>query len=147
MAARNRVSLRAASSDPKATARLILDAGAVLALARNDVNVRAIVSTAERAGAEVMIPAVVVAETSRGRGPRDARVNRALAAAGSYPASDEPAARTAGALLGAARSRETIDALVVAAAIHAGGGRILTTDPTDLGKLSAGRTDVVIHAV
>lgn len=147
MAARNRRSPRAASPKPKAAARLILDSGAIIALAGNDVKVRALVSAAVRAGARVLVPAVVVAETFRGRGPRDARVNRALAAADSYLATDEPAARTAGALLGAARSSEAIDALVVAAAIHAGGGRILTADPDDLGKLSAGRADVVVHAI
>jgi predicted nucleic acid-binding protein len=147
MAARNRRSTGETSPNPKAAARLILDSGAIIALAANNVKVRALVSAAIRAGARVMVPAVVVAETFRGRGPRDARVNRALAAADSYLVTDEPAARTAGALLGAARSREAIDALVVAAAIHAGGGRILTADPSDLRSLSAGRADVVIHAI
>lgn len=147
MAARNRRTPRAASPNPKAAARLILDSGAIIALARNDGKVRALVSAAVRAGARVMVPAVVVAETFRGRGPRDARVNRALTAADSYLSTDDSAARTAGSLLGTARSSETLDALVVAAAIHAGGGRIITTDPRDLKRLSAGRTDVVIHAV
>ena len=146
MAKRNRRP-RAAPPNSKAASQLILDSGAIIALARNDVSVRALLSAALRAGARVMVPAVVVAETFRGRGPRDARVKRTLAAADSYLATDEPAARTAGGLLGDARSREAIDALVVAAAIHAGGGRILTVDPGDLGKLSAGRVDVVIHAI
>ena len=146
MAKGNRRS-RTATPNPKAASQLILDSGAIIALARNDVSVRSLLSAALRAGARVMVPAVVVAETFRGRGPRDARVNRTLAAADSYLATDEPAARTAGGLLGDARSSEAIDALVVAAAIHAGGGRILTAGPADLGKLSAGRVDVVIHAI
>jgi hypothetical protein len=55
--------------------------------------------------------------------------------------------RTAGALLGAARSTSTVDALVVAAAIELGGGVVLTGDPDDLDPLASGHPEVVIAAL
>jgi predicted nucleic acid-binding protein len=131
----------------QAPTRLILDSGAVIALARGDQRARAFLVRALQAGAEVLVPAVAVAETVRGHGPRDAPVNRVLTAIDLVPAADEAAARTAGQLLGATASDETIDALVVAAAIHVGGGRILTTDPDDLRLLARGLPAVTVHRV
>lgn len=127
--------------------RLILDSGAVIALARGDQRARAFLARAVQAGAEVLVPAVVVAETVRGHGPRDAPVNRVIAAIDLVAAADEAAARTAGHLLGATASEETVDALVVAAAIHVGGGRILTSDPDDLKLLVRGTTGITVHRV
>jgi predicted nucleic acid-binding protein len=127
--------------------RLILDSGAVIALARGDQKARAFVARAVEAGAEVLVPAVVVAETVRGRGPRDAPVNRVIAAIDLVAAIDEAAGRTAGHLLGATTSEATIDALVVAAAIHVGGGRILTSDPNDLELLTQGIPEITVHRV
>jgi predicted nucleic acid-binding protein len=79
--------------------RLILDSGAVIALSRNDDRARAALAAAREAGAEVSIPAVVVAETVRGSA-KDATVNRVIKAVGEVIHVDEPAARTAGALPG-----------------------------------------------
>jgi len=98
-------------------------------------------------GAEVLVPAVVVAETVRGDGPRDAPVNRVINAVDAVTGTDEPAARIAGRLLGQARSKSTIDALVVAAAIANGGGRIVTGDVGDLRTLSQGSPEVIVHAI
>lgn len=127
--------------------RLILDAGALIALSRRDDRARAALAAAWEAGAEVSIPAVVVAETVRGSGPRDAPVNRVVGAVGDVAAVDEATARVAGALLGEAGSDATIDALVVATALERGGGVILTSDPGDLGRLSEGHADVVVEAL
>lgn len=127
--------------------RLVLDAGAVLALSRNDVHARATLKAALEAGADISIPAVVVAETVRGSGPRDATVNRVINAVGEITVADEVVARTAGGLLAAADAKATIDALVVADLVHQGGGVVLTGDPDDLTRLAAPHSDVVVRAL
>jgi predicted nucleic acid-binding protein len=124
----------------------VVDSGAVIALARGDARARAVLAAAWEARAEVVVPAVVVAETVRGRAP-DAAVNRVLKAVGEAMAVDEAIGRTAGALLGRARSTATIDALVVASAIGLGGGVVLTGDPDDLRPLAAGHPEVAIRSL
>lgn len=124
--------------------RLILDAGAVIGLARVDVRARAALAAALEAGAEVSVPAVVVAETFRGAAT-DAPVNRVLKAIGEIDVADESIGRTAGRLLGTAGSAATIDAIVVASAIEAGGAVILTGDTSDLGTLAADNPQVIIE--
>jgi predicted nucleic acid-binding protein len=124
--------------------RLILDSGAVIALARGDQRARAFLARALELGAPVEIPVVVVAETVRG-GPRDATVHRVLKAVGSVPEAREAHGRTAGKLLGAARSSGTVDALVVAQAVEAGGAHILTGDREDLERLAAPHPEVWIQ--
>jgi hypothetical protein len=57
----------------------------------------------------------------------------------------EKSGRMAGALLGAARSTSTIDALVVASVIEVGGGVVLTGDRNDLEPLASGHPAVVIR--
>ena len=148
MGPRNRATRRSKKAVQKqVTPPLVLDAGAVIALAQGDVRVSGFIALAIDEGAKVFVPAVAVAETVRGRGPREAAVNRVIGAADSVLTTDEASARTAGEILGATRSRSTIDALVVATAIHAGGARILTSDPQDLRRLSEGRQELTIHAV
>jgi predicted nucleic acid-binding protein len=123
--------------------RLILDAGAVIGLSCADARARAALAAALEAGADVSVPAVVVAETVRG-GP-DAPVSRVLKAIGEVDAADEPVGRTAGRLLGSAGSAASVDAIVVATAIEAGGAVILTGDAGDLGRLGADDPQVVIE--
>lgn len=125
--------------------RLILDSGAIIALARGESKARAFLTRAWELMAPVEIPVVVVAETVRGAGPRDASVNRILKAIGSIPETSEIHGRTAGALLGATRSAKTVDALVVAQAVVAGGAHILTGDREDLDRLAAQHSEVWIH--
>jgi predicted nucleic acid-binding protein len=93
-----------------------------------------------------VIPVVAVAEVVRG-GPRDAPVNRVLEAVGSVPAAREVHGRLAGELLGRGRSTATVDALVVAHAVKAGGAHVLTGDRSDLARLAASHPEVRIHAV
>jgi predicted nucleic acid-binding protein len=126
--------------------RLILDAGAVIALARGDQRARAFLARALELKAPVEIPVVVVAETVRG-GPRDAPVNRILEAIGTVPAAREVHGRIAGQLLAGARSRATVDALVVAQAVEAGGAHVLTGDREDLSRLASSHPEVKIHAL
>jgi predicted nucleic acid-binding protein len=92
----------------------------------------------------VEVPVVVVAETVRS-GPRDAPVHRVLKAIGSVPEAREIHGRTAGRLLGIARSSSTIDALVVAHAVVGGGAQILTGDRDDLESLAAPHPEVWIQ--
>jgi predicted nucleic acid-binding protein len=126
--------------------RLILDAGAVIALSRGDQRARAFVARAVELGVPIEVPVVVVAETVRG-GPRDAPVDRVLNAVNAVPAASEALGRAAGRLLGQARSSATVDALVVAQAVVAGGAHILTGDAGDLGALAAGHPEVWIQSL
>lgn len=124
--------------------RLILDSGAVIALARGDARARAFLLQAVELGVPIEVPVVVIAETVRG-GPRDAGVNRVLNALGTIPNARELHGRIAGALLGDAHSTATVDALVVAQAVAAGEARILTGDREDLERLAARHPRVRIH--
>ena len=126
--------------------RLILDSGAVIALSRNDQRARAALAAAWEAGVEVSIPSLVVAETVRGSA-KDARVNRVIKSVGKVNGAEEHTGRVAGALLGAARSDFTVDAVVVASAIELGGGVILTGDPDDLEVLASGHPEVIVQAL
>ena len=135
---------RTRSKTPAPTPPLILDSGAVIALSRNDARVRMFLERALQVGSQVLVPVAVVAETTRGSGPRDAPVNRVLRAVG-IPPSTQTTGRIAGTLLGRAGSTDTIDALVVAEAVAAGGGRVLTGDPDDLMRLAP--AGVRVHAV
>jgi predicted nucleic acid-binding protein len=128
----------------QAPRRLILDSGAVIALARGDQRARAFLARSLEMGALVEIPVVVLAETLRG-GPRDAPVNRVLKAVGPVPEAREVHGRRAGQLLGTARLASTVDALVVAHAVEAGGAQVLTGDPDDLGRLAASHPEVWIQ--
>lgn len=105
---------------------------------------RAFLAHALEARVPIEIPVVVVAETIRG-GPRDAPVQRILKKVGSVPEASEAHGRTAGRLLGAARSSSTADALVVAHAVEAGGAHILTGDRDDLERLAEPHPEVWIH--
>jgi predicted nucleic acid-binding protein len=131
-------------AEREAPQRLILDSGAVIALSRGDQRARALVARALELDALVEIPVVVVAETVRG-GARDAPVNRVLKAVGFVPDAREVHGRRAGELLAAAQSTATVDALVVAHAVEAGGARILTGDRQDLERLAADHPEVWIQ--
>jgi predicted nucleic acid-binding protein len=130
----------------QAPRRLILDSGAVIALARGDPRARAFLARSLEMGAWVEIPVVVLAETLRG-GPRDTPINRVLKAVGPVPEMREAHGRIAGQLLGAARSASTVDALVVAHAVEAGGAHVLTGDRDDLERLAAGHPEVWVQAL
>lgn len=126
---------RTRSTTQRTVAPLILDSGAVIALSRHDLRARAVLAAAREAGAEVIIPAPVVAKTVRGKAG-DAPVNRVLKAVGHVVPADEPICRAAAHLLEATQSTETIDAIVVATAASTGGGVVLTSDPRDLNQLA-----------
>src|SRR5581483_9230547 len=107
---------------------LILDAGVLIALARNDHRVRAYLTVALERGIDVLVPPIIVTQTIRGAA-RDALVNRLLKSRGVYvPVVDEELARAAGHLLAESGLRDAADAQVVAEAARSTPATILTGD-------------------
>ena len=124
---------------------IVLDAGAIIRLARGDVRSRQRMAWLRDREYEVIAPAVVVAETVRGNGPRDAPVNLVLNAAAIVSLHDD-VARIAGQLLADAGSNSTVDAIVVAHALQRRPAVIVTTDTTDLSLLLGARVGVTIES-
>lgn len=114
---------------------LVLDTGAVIGLSRGNARLRAVLDAAHRAGADVRVPMVVVAEATRGHGPRDAATNLVLHRLEPHPLLTEPTARRAGALLARAGTANTIDALVAAEAVAHAPAVVITGDVDDLRQL------------
>jgi hypothetical protein len=112
---------------------LILDAGAFVAVDRNDRAVVAGLRRAQQEGLELRTNPMVVAQVWRDRRGRQANLARLLQAVSVRPVQDQDG-REAGALLGSAGTSDPIDATVV---LLAGpGDRILTSDPDDLTALA-----------
>jgi hypothetical protein len=122
---------------------LILDAGALLAVDRSDRAMIARLHVAQRAGLDLRSNAMIVAQVwrdQRGRQVSLARLLRAVDVRAVNPGDG----RDAGALLGEAGAADAIDATVVLLATA--GDRILTSDPSDLSRLSetAGNGAVIV---
>jgi len=100
---------------------------------------------AHERGDEIVVPPIVVAQTTRG-GPRDAPVHRLLRTV-EVPFIGLRLARLAGELLGAAGMRDAADALVMAEALRTGPSILLTSDPSDMTLLAGNRRSVRIVAV
>lgn len=124
---------------------LIFDAGAVLALLRNDRGVRALYTVAQREGVDIVVPAVVVAQVVRG-GAEDALANRLLKTV-FVPFVGERLARESGRLLGASGLTDVADALVVAEARRRSPAAILTGDAGDMRRLADGLAGIRIIAI
>jgi hypothetical protein len=113
---------------------LILDAGALLAVDRDDRAMIARLRVAQDSGFELRSNAMVVAQVWRDRRGRQANLARVLQAVEVRPVRDRDG-RDAGALLADAGTADPIDATVVLLA--APGDRILTSDHGDLTRLAA----------
>ena len=111
---------------------LILDAGALVGVDRNDPDVVHLLRRAQQAGLELRTNPMVVSQVWRDRRGRQANLARLLQAVKVQPVDDEDG-REAGALLGRAGTADPIDATVVLLASP--GDRIFTSDPDDLTKL------------
>ena len=121
---------------------VILDAGALLAVDRDDRAMIARLKVAERSGMELRSNAMVVAQVWRDRRGRQVSLARLLQAV-DVRAVNPIDGRDAGALLADAGTADAIDATVVLLA--APGDRILTSDPGDLTRLAeAARNRAVI---
>jgi hypothetical protein len=121
---------------------LILDAGALVAVDRNDRAMIARLRIAHQQGMELRSNAMVVAQVWRDRQGRQVSLAQLLRAV-DVRAIDHQDGREAGALLAAAGTTDPIDATVVLLA--APGDRIVTSDPDDLARLvGAAATRAVI---
>jgi predicted nucleic acid-binding protein len=133
---------------------LVLDAEAVSSLGTQRgpkfQEVRAALEAAKRLEREVVVPAVILAELYRGPNHNqtvDACLSRETAIY--VRDTDRAFARLVGGVLTAAKtgSKAMADAHVVAAAIDAGGGVILTGDEGDLHRLSAAYNNIHVQAI
>lgn len=122
---------------------LILDAGALVAVERDDRAVIARLGAAERHGLELRSNAMVVAQVWRDRRGRQVNLARLLRGVDVRAVSPGDG-RAAGVLQAAAGTADAIDATVVLLA--APGDRILTSDPGDLTRVAgaAGNRPVII---
>lgn len=128
-------------------ARLVLDSGAVIAWAAGNQRARQFVQRAITEHLLILLPAVVIAETTRG-GARDAPVNRVVKAVGEVVVVTEAVAREAGRLLAAASlTGVTTDALIVATAARREPTIILTSDVAHITILAAGYPHVHVEGV
>jgi predicted nucleic acid-binding protein len=127
-------------------ARLILDSGAVIAFARGNPKVAAFLRLARQRDEDIVLPAVVIAETVRD-GATDARINQLIA--GAYVSFvGLHIARLAGRLQARAQLTAAIDALVVAEALRSRRSCVLlTSDPDDLRRLAGDAPALTIIAV
>jgi len=113
--------------------RLVLDAGALIALERGD---RAMWRRFKSARGTEELPVShggVVGQAWRGRGPRQALLSMALASV-DVRALDDDLGRAAGALLARAGANDVVDAALVLVAED--GDVLLTSDPGDLEPLA-----------
>jgi hypothetical protein len=113
--------------------RLVLDAGALIALERNDRDVWAALKLAALRDAEVVVPTTVLAQVWRG-GRSQAQLARALAHCAL--AAFDPVARLVGELCGRTHTVDICDAHV--AAVARTGDVVFTSDPGDISRLLAG---------
>lgn len=122
---------------------LVLDAGALVALERNERPMWIRLKAAQIEGELPRTHAGVLGQVWRG-GPRQARLAQALGGI-DVRSLDEAAGRSAGRLLAAAGSSDVIDAAVVLLAED--GDEIVTVDREDLEQLAAasGRHVEVVH--
>ncbi|MHB8262664.1 MAG: twitching motility protein PilT [Acidimicrobiales bacterium] len=124
---------------------LVLDAGALIALDRNDRAMWVRLKAARSAGEPPRTHGGVVGQVWRGTGSRQARLAQALAGLDVRPLSDT-LGHQAGALLGIVGQVDVIDAAIVL--IAEDGDMILTSDPGDLYPMAiANRCHVEVVAV
>jgi len=112
---------------------IVLDAGALVAVDRDDRPMITRLLAARARGDTLRTNAMVVAQVWRGTGGRQANLASALHGVDVRPV-DEGAGRSAGQLLGRSGTSDAIDATVVLLARP--GDRILTSDPDDLQRLA-----------
>ncbi len=107
---------------------LVLDAGALIAIDRDDRRVAGLIELGRRASASLVSTAPVVGQAWRD-GARQARLARALEMIDLRPVELDDA-KQAGELLGRAGTSDIVDALVALLALP--GDQLLTSDPDDL---------------
>jgi hypothetical protein len=111
--------------------KLVLDAGALIGIDRDDRRLAGFIELGRRAGAELVTTSPVVGQAWRDGG-RQARLARALAMIDVRTVGLDDA-KDAGELLGRTRSSDVVDALVALLALP--GDQLLTSDVSDLAGL------------
>jgi hypothetical protein len=111
----------------------VLDAGAFLAVDRNDRSMIARLRIAQRHGIDLRASSMVVAQVWRDPTGRQAELARLLRAV-DVRSIDEQLGREAGILIGQTKTSDPIDATVVL--IARDGDRIFTSDNRDLKRLA-----------
>ena len=114
---------------------LVLDAGALIAIDRDDRRTAGLIELGRRAGAGLVSVAPVLGQAWRD-GARQARLARLLPMIEVRP-TGLAEARAAGELLARTRTSDVVDALLALAAVP--GDQVLTSDPGDLRQLADGR--------
>lgn len=114
--------------------RLLLDAGALIALSRGDARVRAVLISALERHYAVAVPTPVVAQVHRG-GRDHAQTDRVLGDVDDFIPTSLQTARHAGELLASAGMSDAVDAIVAAEALAGGPSMVLTSDADDLASL------------
>jgi len=116
------------------TVGVTLDTGALIAIERGDRRLQALIDEAAGGGAEIAVPAGVIAQAWRGSS-RQARLGRFLGLSMvTAVALDEPEARAAGVLCGLRNSADVVDASVVICARERN-HTVVTGDENDLRAL------------
>ncbi len=115
--------------------RMVLDAGALLAIDRGDRRMAALIALGRRLDAELVTVAPVVGQVWRD-GARQARLARTLPMIDVWPV-DLATGQAAGELLAATGSADVVDATVALAARP--GDQVVTSDAGDLARLIAAR--------
>jgi hypothetical protein len=124
---------------------LVLDSGALLAIARDDRPMWRRLKAARLADSIPVSHGGVIGQAWRGAGPRQARLAIALRGI-EVRALDAQLGRKSGELLAASGTRDVIDAALVVVAED--GDEIITSDPDDLALLAEGAgTHVEIVAI
>jgi predicted nucleic acid-binding protein len=113
--------------------KLVLDAGAFIAVDRNQRSTVALLVAARDAGIPFATSANVVAQVWRNDRGRQAHLGRFLRSVSIQPV-DDIMARQAGILLGKSKTRDVVDATLVLIATL--GDQIVTSDRPDLERLA-----------
>lgn len=112
---------------------VVLDAGALIALERNDRSVWAAIKLAVSRSSEVIVPSTALAQVWRGKGVQ-AQLAKALRFCAI--ASFDPVARSVGELCGRSKTSDICDAHVALIASRHG-EFLYTSDPQDMRRLLA----------
>ena len=134
---------------PGGRSRLILDAGALIALAHGDRRARAAMEFALDERLFIQVPTPVLTQVHRG-GRDHARSDRVLKEIDEFVPTTEAIARDAGELLGLAGLTDAVDAIVAAEALDGAPAAVLTSDPKDIADLvdaGGGRSRVWVQGV
>ncbi len=126
--------------------RLILDSGAIIAIAHGDGLARAALERARREGYVVVIPTPVLTQVHRGGHDR-AGVDRVVKAVDALLPTSAQVARRAGELLAGSGTSDAVDAIVPAEALLSAPSLVMTSDAHDITLLIEGQPGAAVVRV